>query len=134
MRACYEGTCSAWTQKTAIAAGSGTQPSEAAADATVDLPLTKTTVCTDTDACAGETATALKVGNVSGSGRNWRTYLKTDLSKIPTGAQVTGATLRLQSSATTPDLAVHGLNGAWATTGTGSDLDTVTAPGPQASI
>ncbi|MGW7197682.1 DNRLRE domain-containing protein [Streptomyces chryseus] len=127
MRACYEGKCSAWTETTAIAAGSGTEPAETPASMSVSVPLTKASVCTDTATCVGETGTALKVGSVSG--KNWRTYLKADLTKIPAGARVSGATLQLQSNATTPALAVHALNDAWATTGTGSDLDKVTAPG-----
>ncbi|GAB2464441.1 DNRLRE domain-containing protein [Streptomyces incanus] len=127
MRACYEGKCSVWTEKTAIAAGSGTEVVETPASMSVSVPLTKATVCTGAATCVGETGTALKVGSVSG--KNWRTYLKADLSKIPAGARVTGATMQLQSSAATPDLAVHALNDAWATTGTGSDLDKVTAPG-----
>ncbi|MEV5007276.1 DNRLRE domain-containing protein [Streptomyces sp. NPDC055692] len=126
MRACYEGKCSAWTAKTAIVAGSGAERAQAAAGSSVDLTLTTATVCTDSDACVGETGTALKVGSVSG--KNWLTYLRADMSKIPAGARVTNAVLKLQSSATTPDLDVHALNEAWATTGTGGELDSVTAP------
>ncbi|MFF3454539.1 DNRLRE domain-containing protein [Streptomyces sp. NPDC002730] len=125
MRACYAGKCSPWTEKTAIAAGSGTEPTPAAAGSSVDLALTKATVCTGSD-CVGETGTALKVGSVSG--KEWRTYLKADVSMIPAGARVTNAVLKLQSSATTPDLDVHALNGAWTPTGTGSELDAATAP------
>lgn len=40
---------------------------------------------------------------------------------------MTNAVLKLQSSATTPDLDVQARNGAWAPTGTGSALDAVTA-------
>ncbi|WEH17185.1 DNRLRE domain-containing protein [Streptomyces sp. VNUA24] len=127
MRACFEGKCSAWTAKTAISAGSGTPPAETAAATSVSVPLTKATVCTDAATCTGDTGTALKVGSVSG--KNWRSYLKADLSNVPAGARITSATLQLQSSATTPDLAVHALNDAWTTGGTGADLDKVTAPG-----
>ncbi|MER8012438.1 DNRLRE domain-containing protein [Streptomyces sp. NPDC094149] len=126
MRACYAGKCSAWTTKLPIAAGSGSDPSPAAASSSADLPLSKATVCTDSDTCVGQTGTDLKVGSVSG--KNWRTYLKADLSKIPAGARVTNAVLKLQSNATTPGLDVHALNAAWSTTGTGSELDSVTAP------
>ncbi|MET9453118.1 DNRLRE domain-containing protein [Streptomyces cinerochromogenes] len=126
MRACYAGKCSAWTERTPIAAGTGAEPDRVTATSSVDLPLTKATVCTDSDACVGETGTALKAGSVSG--KNWRAYLKADVSKIPAGARVTKAQLTLQSAATTPDLDVHALNAAWATTGTGSQLDAVTAP------
>ncbi|MGW1067145.1 DNRLRE domain-containing protein [Streptomyces aureus] len=125
MRACYAGKCSAWTQPASIAAGSGTEPDQASASS-VDLPLTKATVCTDTDTCVGQTTTDLKVGNVSS--KNWRSYLKADVSKVPAGARVSKAVLKLQSTATTPDLDLHALNGAWSTTGTGSELDAVTAP------
>ncbi len=127
MRACFEGKCSAWTEKSAISAGSGTPPAETAASTSVSVPLTKATVCTDTADCVGQTATALKVGSVSG--KNWRSHLKADLSKVPAGARITNATLQLQSTATTPDLAVHALNAAWATSGTGAELDSATAPG-----
>ncbi|MBO4254912.1 DNRLRE domain-containing protein [Streptomyces griseorubiginosus] len=126
MRACYAGKCSAWTTKLPIAAGTSGDPTPAAASSTVDLPLTKATVCTDSDTCVGQTGTDLKVGSVSG--KNWRTYLKADLSKIPAGARVTNAVLKLQTTATTPGLDVHALNVAWSTTGTGSELDAVTAP------
>ncbi|MFJ6633539.1 amidase domain-containing protein [Streptomyces sp. NPDC091376] len=125
MRACYAGKCSPWTEKAAIAAGSGAEPTPTAAGTSADLALTKATVCTGSG-CAGETSTALKAGSVSG--KDWRTYLKADVSKIPAGARVTNAVLKLQSSATTPDLDLHALNGAWVPTGTGSELDAVTAP------
>jgi hypothetical protein len=126
MRACYAGKCSAWTDTTPIAPGSGTEPDQVAATSSVVLPLTQATVCTDSDACVGQTGTGLKVGSVSGM--NWRSYLKADLSKVPEGARVTNSVLKLESSATTPGLDVHALNAVWATTGTGSQLDAVTAP------
>ncbi|MFF9011598.1 DNRLRE domain-containing protein [Streptomyces sp. NPDC014870] len=127
MRACYTGKCSAWTSATPIKAGSGAPPSTTDASASVSLPLTQATVCTDSDACVGDTTGSLKVGSVSG--KNWRSYVKADVSKIPADGRVISATLQLQSTSTSPALAVHALNGAWATTGTGADLDRVTAPG-----
>ncbi|MER6473079.1 DNRLRE domain-containing protein [Streptomyces collinus] len=125
MRACYEGKCSAWTDKTPITAGSA-EPAPEAATLSVDLPLTKATVCTDSDTCIGDTVSTLKVGSVST--KNWRSYLKADVSRIPTGARVTDAVLKLQSSGVMNALDIHALNAAWATTGTGSQLDDVTAP------
>ncbi|MFK0025387.1 DNRLRE domain-containing protein [Streptomyces sp. NPDC090798] len=126
MRACYAGKCSAWTDKAPITAGSGAEPDQVAATSSVELPLTQATVCTDSDACVGQTGTGLKAGSVSG--KNWRSYLKADLSKVPAGARVTNAVLKLQSGGTMPGLDVHALNAAWATTGTGSQLDAATAP------
>ncbi|MEW2131462.1 DNRLRE domain-containing protein [Streptomyces sp. NPDC005435] len=123
MRACYAGKCSAWAAGSPVTTSVGT-PDPAPATSTVELPLTKATACTDT--CVGQTGTPLKVGSVSG--KNWRTYLKADISKIPAGARVTNAVLTLQTTGSTPALDLYALNAAWTTNGTGSDLDDATAP------
>ncbi|MBX9420903.1 DNRLRE domain-containing protein [Streptomyces lateritius] len=127
MRGCYAGKCSAWTANTAIATNPVAQPAASTAGTSVVFPLTKATVCTDSETCTGTTGSTLKVGTVSG--KNWRGYLKADVSGIPAGATVVDAKLQLTAGTTVPEVSVHALNAPWATSETGAALDNVTAPG-----
>ncbi|WP_330456412.1 DNRLRE domain-containing protein [Streptomyces sp. NBC_00820] len=132
MRACSNSRCSGYTDPQSFTVhlpGAPATPtttttvigSSAMTQATVD---TGATDCSGS-ACTGTKASTLKVG-ASGT-THWRGYVLPDLSSIPSGAQVTSATLSMGTAGCmggceAHDIEVHPLNADWATDGTGTDL------------
>ncbi|WP_405506935.1 DNRLRE domain-containing protein [Streptomyces cyaneofuscatus] len=114
MRACTAGGCSAYTAPTAFTVRVPA-PLPDPSPVTVTLPVTE-----DTAVRSGAPAPVrdelLRVGGEDTD--RWRSYLKPDLSALPAGARITGATLSLDGdrclgACEAHQIEAHPLNEAW---------------------
>ncbi|MFJ6700343.1 DNRLRE domain-containing protein [Streptomyces sp. NPDC091272] len=138
MRACTPGGCSAYTAPAAFtvrvpAAPVQPEPTTVTVPAATDSSVKAGTA--DTPVTDGD----LRVGADGADTTHWHSYLKADLSSLPAGARIVGATLSLDAAGClgaceAHQIAAHPLNDAWdPATGTGEGLVAAESEEPYAA-